>query len=90
MAERDVSTRMKSRPGRWLRRRREPAAHPLPVPHERDESVDPEAPAEGPKLVGAEKDLREGRVDTDNYSRAREAFEQQEERDSPRSQTRRR
>ena len=76
MSERDASTRMKSRPGRWLRRRREPAAHPLPAPHERDESADPKAPAEGPKLDRAEQDVREGRVDTDNYGRTRESFEQ--------------
>jgi hypothetical protein len=75
MSERDVSTRMKSRPGRWLRRTREPAARPLPAPHERDESVDPKSPAAGPKLDTAEKDVREGRVDTDNYGRARESFE---------------
>jgi hypothetical protein len=75
MSERDVSTRVKSRPGRWLRRRREPAAHPLPAPHERDESVDSKAPDAGPKLERAEKDVREGRVDTDNYGRTRESFE---------------
>jgi hypothetical protein len=79
MSDRDVSTRMKSRPGRWLRRRREPAAQPLPAPHERDESVDPKAPAAGPKLDGAEKDVREGRVDTDNYGRVRESFERAQE-----------
>lgn len=76
MSDRDVGTRTKSRPGRWLRRRREPAARPLPAPHERDESVDPKAPDSGPKLDSAEKDVREGRVDTDNYGRARENFEQ--------------
>ena len=47
----------------------------MPAPHERDESVDSAAPQSGPKLEQAERDLREGRVDTDDYARTREAFE---------------
>ena len=44
------------------------------LPHERDEHVDPPAPPREP-IVQAERDLAEGKVDTDLRARAAEVFE---------------
>ncbi len=41
------------------------------LPHERDETPDSGAPARG-VIRQAESDVREGQVDTDNYTRIRE------------------
>ena len=44
------------------------------LPHERDEIADGDDQAR-PEIAIAEKDIREGRVDTDNYTRLREVGE---------------
>jgi hypothetical protein len=44
------------------------------LPHERDEAADEGAASSG-RMAIAEKDVREGRVDTDNYTRMREVGE---------------
>ena len=44
------------------------------LPHERDEAAEPGARS-SKEIAIAEKDLREGRVDTDNYTRMREVGE---------------
>jgi hypothetical protein len=44
------------------------------LPHERDEAADDGA-VRSPEIAIAEKDVREGRVDTDNYTRMREVGE---------------
>jgi hypothetical protein len=44
------------------------------LPHERDEAPDSRGGREHAEIAIAERDLREGRVDTDNYTRARETF----------------
>lgn len=44
------------------------------LPHERDEAAEPGAASRG-EIEIAEKDVREGRVDTDNYTRMREVGE---------------
>ena len=45
------------------------------LPHERDESSDQSRAEPQPALEIAERDIREGRVDTDNYTRLREVGE---------------
>ena len=44
------------------------------LPHERDESAEPSGVRQ-PSMAIAERDVREGRVDTDNYTRMREVGE---------------
>jgi hypothetical protein len=44
------------------------------LPHERDESVAPAA-APTPEITRAQRDVAEGQVDTDSYTRTRGAFE---------------
>jgi hypothetical protein len=44
------------------------------LPHERDESAEPGGVPQ-PDIAIAERDVREGRVDTDNYTRMREVGE---------------
>ena len=44
------------------------------LPHERDEAAEAGAPSSA-QIAIAEQDLREGRVDTDNYTRMREVGE---------------
>ena len=45
------------------------------LPHERDESSDQAAAEPHADIEIAERDLREGQVDTDNYTRMREVGE---------------
>lgn len=40
----------------------------LPLPHERDQSVDATAPAPDPKMVQAQRDIEAGQVDTDMHA----------------------
>lgn len=44
------------------------------LPHERDESAEPSGKRQA-KISIAERDVREGQVDTDNYTRMREVGE---------------
>ena len=37
----------------------------LPLPHERDQSIDATAPEPDPKMVQAQRDIEAGQVDTD-------------------------
>ena len=45
-----------------------------PLPHERDEIADSDAQPR-PEIATAEHDVREGQVDTDNYTRLRDVGE---------------
>ena len=45
------------------------------LPHERDESADESRTEPQADMKIAERDLREGRVDTDNYTRLRQVGE---------------
>jgi len=58
--------------------RRTSGASPDPgtrLPHERDESSDESRAEPQAEIKIAERDLREGQVDTDNYTRMREVGE---------------
>ena len=64
---------MKNRTNRTHIARRTGTTSPdtgIRLPHERDESAEP-SDTQQPDIVIAERDLREGRVDTDNYTRMR-------------------
>jgi hypothetical protein len=68
---------MKNRTNRTHIARRTGTTSPdtgIRLPHERDESAEP-SDTQQPDIVIAERDLREGRVDTDNYTRMREVGE---------------
>jgi hypothetical protein len=68
---------MKNRTNRTHIARRTGTTSPdtgIRLPHERDESAEP-SDTQQPAIVIAERDLREGRVDTDNYTRMREVGE---------------
>jgi len=45
------------------------------LPHERDESSDESRAEPQPEIAIAERDVRQGRVDTDNYTRLRQVGE---------------
>ena len=48
---------------------RAPRLNPdLPLPHERDQSIDATAPAPDPKMVQAHRDIEAGQVDTDMHA----------------------
>jgi hypothetical protein len=64
------STRPRPRAAKQRRVVPPDAAQP-PLPHERDESPEPEG-APRAIIAKAKDDLDEGRVDTDNYTRARD------------------
>jgi hypothetical protein len=68
---------MKNRTNRTHIARRTGTTSPdtgIRLPHERDESAEP-SDTQQPDIVIAERDLREGRVDTENYTRMREVGE---------------
>ena len=69
---------MKNRTTRTHIAKRTGGATPDPgtrLPHERDESADDSRSEPQPDIKIAERDIREGRVDTDNYTRMREVGE---------------
>jgi hypothetical protein len=57
-----------------IRKRRTPVAKP-PLPHERDQTPETKGKRRNPEIAQAERDLRNGQVDTDNYTRVRNAVE---------------
>ncbi len=58
-------------PDSKARAARAPASRPLPLPHERDESTSDHTRDDATTAQAAD-DVASGKVDTDNYSRARE------------------
>lgn len=65
-------TRKPGGKGEVARGRTHPAGAeaPLQLPHERDQTAEPVQPRSG-VIRQAERDVVEGQVDTDNYTRAR-------------------
>jgi hypothetical protein len=56
------------------RRGESPSYNDLRLPHERDENVDPPDPSARKSIERAARDIREGKIDTDSYRVADDAF----------------